>query len=117
MVLKASQLAIKPVLPLRLFGNRTSATVFALTFLNSALLYCVISFLPVYFQAVLGSSPASLGVQTLPTIVIAVPAAIFAATLLTRFGKYKPLHLLGFTIATIGLGLLTLLDVSSSEWE
>lgn len=109
---------VEPVVPPRLFTNRTSATVFAVTFLNSALLYWMLFFLPIYFQTVLGSSPARSGVQLLPSIFIVIPAAIIAVLLLTRFGKYKPLHLVGFALNTIGLGLFTLLDEdsSTSEW-
>ncbi len=107
-----------PVVPLRLFTNRTSATVFAITFLNSALLYWMMFFLPVYFQVVLLSSPARTGVQLLPAIFIAIPAAITAVLLLSKFGKYKPLHFIGFAANTLGLGMFTLLDRDSStaEW-
>lgn len=105
---------IEPVTPPRLFNNRTSLVVFAATFLNSALLYWVLFFLPVYFQAVLGSSPRRAGVQLLPIITIAVPAAIVAVILLTKWGRYKPLHLFGFAVCTIGLGLFTLFDEHSS---
>ncbi|KAI1176371.1 multidrug resistance protein fnx1 [Nemania sp. FL0916] len=108
----------EPVVPPRLFTNRTSVAVFAVTFLNSALLYWILFFLPVYFQSVLGSSPERAGVQLLPAIVIAVPAAIVAVLLLAKFGKYKPLHLAGFALNTVGLGLFSLLDDKSStaEW-
>ncbi|MCJ1246457.1 hypothetical protein MMC30_003664 [Trapelia coarctata] len=105
MLFEMSPLVIEPVVPPRLFTNRTSATVFAVTFLNSALLYWVMFFLPVYFQAVLGSSPARSGVQLLSIIVVAVPAAILAVILLTKFGRYKPLHL---------FGLFTLFDANTS---
>lgn len=109
---------IEPVTPPRLFNNRTSAAVFIPTFLNSVLHYWVLFFLPVYFQAALLSSPRRAGVQLLPIITIAVPAAIVAVLLLAKWGKYKPLHLGGFAVCTIGLGLFTLLDGSSSmaEW-
>lgn len=115
---EALNFVVEPVVPPRLFTNRTSATVFAVTFLNSALLYWMLFFLPVYFQTVLGSSPARSGVQLLPSIFIGIPAAIVAVLLLTRFGKYKPIHLAGFALNTIGLGLFTLLDEhsSTSEW-
>ncbi|KAF2962636.1 hypothetical protein GQX73_g10936 [Xylaria multiplex] len=117
-VLESAKFIQEPVIPPRLFTNRTSATVFAVTFLNSALLYWVLFFLPVYFQSVLGSSPARAGVQLLPAIVVAVPGAIGAVLLLAKFGRYKPLHLVGFALNTIGLGLFSLLDEDSStvEW-
>lgn len=107
---------VEPVLPPRLFTNRTSATVFAVTFLNSALLYWVMFFLAVYFQVVLGSSPTRSGVMLLPIIVVAVPAAILAVILLTKFGKYKPLHLFGFAVCTVGLGLFTLF-LPKRQWR
>lgn len=69
--LETAKFIPEPVIPYRLFNNRTSATVFAVTFLNSALLYWILFFLPVYFQSVLGSSPTQAGVQLLPSIVIA----------------------------------------------
>lgn len=68
-----SRFCFEPVIPPRLFGNRTSAAVYVNTFLNSAILYWVMYFLPVYFQAVPRSSPARTGIQLLPIIVIGVP--------------------------------------------
>jgi len=118
MALEAASWIIEPVVPPRLFGNRTSATVFAVTFLNAALLYWIMFFLPVYFQAVLLSSPSRAGVQFLPIIVIALPAAIVAVLLLSKFGRYKPLHLFGFGVCTLGLGLMTMQDrdTTTVEW-
>ena len=54
----------------------------------------------------------------MPIITIAGPATILAVLLLAKWGKYKPLHLFGFAICTIGLGLFMLLDQHSSmaEW-
>ncbi|KAK3987326.1 MFS general substrate transporter [Cladorrhinum sp. PSN332] len=103
-----------PVVPARLFETRTASAIFAATFLNSALLYWVLFFLPVYFQAVLGSSAERAGVQLLPAILVGIPGAIGAVVLLSKWGRYKPLHLIGFAIQTIGMGLFTLLDENST---
>ena len=75
-------------------------------------------FLPLYFQAVLGSSPSKSGVQLLPLVLVAVPGAVIAVVLLSKYGKYRPLHQLGFAIATLGTGLFVRLDRNSStaEW-
>ncbi|KIW48773.1 uncharacterized protein PV06_01338 [Exophiala oligosperma] len=118
MAYETTSWATEPVVPPRLFATRTSAVVFAVTFLNSANLYWVLFFLPVYFQAVLLASPTRSGVYLIPIIVIAVPTAIVAVLLLTKFGRYKPLHLFGFAVSTLGLGLMTLIDeqTSTAEW-
>ncbi|KAF3003881.1 hypothetical protein E8E14_007868 [Neopestalotiopsis sp. 37M] len=100
----------EPVVPPRLFGNRTASAVFAMTFFNSALLYWILFFLPVFFQAVQAASPARSGVLLLPAIVVGVPGAAVAVILLAKFGRYKPLHLIGFGIFTLGAGLFVMFD-------
>jgi hypothetical protein len=105
---------IEPVVPPALFRNRTAIIIFAATFFNSILLYWVLFFLPVYFQAVLGASPARAGVLLLPAILFAIPGSIVAVLLLTRYGTYKPIHLVGFALGVLGMGLFTLLDQNST---
>ncbi|KAK3903005.1 major facilitator superfamily domain-containing protein [Staphylotrichum tortipilum] len=102
--------ATDPVMPPALFHNRTSTTIFIATFLNSALMYWLIFFLPVYFQAVQGASAAQAGVLLLPAILFGIPGGIVAVLLLTRFGRYKPIHLTGFALSILGVGLFNLLD-------
>ncbi|KAL1965846.1 hypothetical protein VTN77DRAFT_5167 [Rasamsonia byssochlamydoides] len=115
---EGSDLCVQPMTPVRLFQSRTSVVVFVNTFINSSLLFWVIFFLPLYFQAILGSSPSRSGVQLLPSVLMAIPGAAIAALLLSHFGKYKILHLVGFALATLGLGLFSLLGPGSStaEW-
>ncbi|KAM5438229.1 hypothetical protein McanMca71_007966 [Microsporum canis] len=118
MLVEGSKWIVEPVMPPWLFGHRTGAIVSINTFLNSILLYWTMFFLPVYFQAVLQSSPTRAGVQLLPIVLVAVPGAIVAVIVLTKFGRYKHLHLAGFAIVTIGLGLFSILNSHSSaaEW-
>lgn len=52
-------LASNPSVPSRLFSNRTSAGGYILAFLSSILLQAAGYFLPVYFQAVLGTTGTS----------------------------------------------------------
>jgi hypothetical protein len=113
-----SPLVREPVVPTRLFANRTSTSVFLITFATSAILCWALFFLSVYFQAVLGSSPEHAGRQLMPIIAAAVPAAVGAVCLLSRFGRYKPLHITGFALSITGLGLFILLDAetSTAKW-
>ncbi|KAH7329611.1 major facilitator superfamily domain-containing protein [Stachybotrys elegans] len=108
----------EPVMPVRIFANRTSATVYALTFLNSTTLYWIFFFVPLYFQGVLLVSPTQSGVYILPITLVAIPGAAMAAVALSRWGRYKPLHIVGFALVTIGFGLFSLMDrhTSTGEW-
>ncbi|KAH8669159.1 major facilitator superfamily protein [Xylariales sp. PMI_506] len=112
------KLAPNPMMPLHLFGNRTSATAFVLTFLHSIAAYGALYFLPVYFQGVLLASPTKSGINLLPTILVMIPAAAVGGGLMTKLGKYRMLHFAGYGLMVLGFGLLSMLDTNSStaEW-
>ncbi|KAI1363700.1 major facilitator superfamily domain-containing protein [Xylaria arbuscula] len=107
----------EPVIPLEMFKNRTTVIIFGATFFNSLLLYWVLFFLPIYFQAALLVSPSRAGVLLLPSILFAIPGSIVAVLALSRWGKYKPIHLVGFAISLIGLAIYTLFFENSSLAE
>ncbi|KAK8909537.1 hypothetical protein QC760_002239 [Botrytis cinerea] len=113
-VYEASSYCVEPTIPPRMFGNRTSAIAFIATFIHGMLTYWTLYFLPVYFQGVLQSTPTRSGVQLLPTVIVLVPFAIFAALWTTKTGRYKPPQLVGWAFMVAGLGALSTLDPNSS---
>ncbi|GME36231.1 uncharacterized protein K452DRAFT_238184 [Neofusicoccum parvum] len=116
-VFEAFKFYSQATIPPRVFGNRASATALVPTFSQSVLTYWRIYFLPVYSQAVRLVSPERLGELLLPTVPISVPVTVIAGNLLTRFGRYRPLHLFGFATMTLAAGLYARLDASSSLAE
>ncbi|KAI1132437.1 major facilitator superfamily domain-containing protein [Nemania abortiva] len=104
-----------PMIPTRLFGNRTSVIGFILTFLSSALVQSVSYFLPIYFQAVLGTTVKQSGTYFLPYAIGTLFFAIIGGVLLTHLGKYKALHAFSFAASAVGFGLLTLLHNSTTK--
>jgi Major Facilitator Superfamily len=112
-VYEASRACKNPSMPPRLFTNRTSLVGFMLAFDSAILLEWIVYYLPIYFQAVLGTSPLGSGVDILPLNVFLIPFAILAGGLLTKFGKYRPIYLTGFAFMAIGVGLFSILTSSS----
>ncbi|KAK7749851.1 hypothetical protein SLS53_000432 [Cytospora paraplurivora] len=106
--------AKQPTVPPRMFGSRTSAVGMALMFLQSMLTFWRIYFLPLYFQSVLRVDSQRSGVLLLPTVLVSVPSSIIAGQVLSRLGKYKPLHFAGFALGTLASGLYIDLDENSS---
>ncbi|OCL02125.1 MFS general substrate transporter [Glonium stellatum] len=108
----------EPIVPSRLFGNRTSVAGFFMIFLSSMLVQWVNFFWPLYFLAVRGTSPLRAGINTLPYLAFLILGASVAGVLLTKFGVYHPMHLVGFCLSLIGPGLNLLLSESTStaEW-
>ncbi|KEF51599.1 uncharacterized protein A1O9_12234 [Exophiala aquamarina CBS 119918] len=111
---EGSRLARHPTMPLHLMSNRTSATAYILSFLHGIVTFWMVYFLPVYFQGVLGSSPARSGVQLLPSILVLIPFAALGGVGLSKFGIYRPMHGVGFGLVVISFGVFTLLDQNSS---
>jgi MFS family permease len=115
---EASRFCKYPTVPRHLFTNRTSAIAFFLTFIHALLTLWVLYFLPVYFQASHGTTPSQSGLDILPTVLALVPAAGIAGFALTRFGRYRPLHIAGFVFMVAGLGSFTVLksDTPPAVW-
>ncbi|OTB14866.1 hypothetical protein K445DRAFT_334359 [Daldinia sp. EC12] len=105
----------KPSFPLQILSNRTSSTAFLLTLIHSLCTYWAFYFLPLYFQAVKGLSPFTSGINTLPIFAGIIPFAMLGGWILSKWGRYKPLHLVGWAIITIAYGLLSMLDENSSK--
>ncbi|KAI0382375.1 MFS general substrate transporter [Hypomontagnella monticulosa] len=115
---QASGFSAEPLMPPRFFKNRTSTILAINTFLFASLLYWCIFFLPVYFQTVKLYSPTRAGVALLPISLLGIPGSMLGAVALTRWGRYKPIHIVAFGIQTLGLGLLTLQDenTTTAQW-
>lgn len=106
-----------PTLPSRIFTRRTPAAALIIAFINFTLLFWAIYFLPIYFQAVLRMSPIISGVALLPTVLLSVVMGIVAGIILTKTGRYRPLHMASFALITLGFGLFTRLNASTSRAE
>lgn len=105
-----------PSVPARLFANRTSSTAYVLTFLASLLVQSAAYFLPVWFQAVLGTTVLQSGVKFLPFAIGTLFFAVVGGVSLSKFGAYRPLHAAAFALSAIGFGLFTILTTSTARW-
>ncbi|PNY23686.1 Uncharacterized protein TCAP_06361, partial [Tolypocladium capitatum] len=106
-----------PILPERLFKRRTPAAALVIAFLHFLLLYYLILFLPVYFQAVKGLSPIQSGIDFLPSSVISVCTGVISGRILSMTGRYRLMHFIAFAFLSIGLGLFSRFDANTSKAE
>ncbi|KAI1264479.1 major facilitator superfamily domain-containing protein, partial [Xylariaceae sp. FL1019] len=102
-----------PMVPKRLFSNRTSAASYTLSFLISIVAQAALYFVPVYLQAIVGAIVLVTGVDFLPTALGILVAAAVAGVILSKTGAYKPLHWVAFALGSLGFGLFTLLDTNT----
>jgi EmrB/QacA subfamily drug resistance transporter len=96
----------EPVLPLDLFHNRLfviASLVMALTFMG---LMGASLFFPLFFQLVMGVSPARSGLLTGPMMIGIAISSLFNGRVLMRAGRYKPTVVAGLALATLAFGVL-----------
>ncbi|KAG8903877.1 hypothetical protein FRB99_002613 [Tulasnella sp. 403] len=109
--------AKEPVVPLRLFSNRTSLFGYITTFLHSLVATSILYYLPVYFQGALLQGPIHSGVSIFGNSFTIAPFAMIAGASVAVFKVYQPQNFVGWALMTIGVGLLSLLRASTSKGE
>ncbi|KAF9774864.1 hypothetical protein IL306_007108 [Fusarium sp. DS 682] len=105
------KLAKYPVLPVYLFKTCSSSAAYAVNFFHAFVFMGVAYYLPLYFQAVLLTSPLRSGVYLLPFILsISISAAVTGAYIQLS-GKYLLASRIGLLVMTLGMGLMINLDI------
>jgi MFS family permease len=98
--------ASEPVLPPDLFRNRVfsiASVVMALTFMG---LMGASVFFPLFFQLVMGSSPAHSGMMTVAMMLGMIAASTLNGRVLSRSGKYKKVQVAGLSVAVLAFAAL-----------
>lgn len=109
--------AREPIIPLRLFRNRTfrPTTVFAAVM--GVAMFGGLIFLPVYFQVVQGMTPTESGLALLPMMVGIFTTSISSGQVMTRTGHYKAFPIVGSVVTAGAMLVLSTLSTSTPYWQ
>ncbi|HXG25297.1 MAG TPA: MDR family MFS transporter [Candidatus Binatia bacterium] len=107
--------AADPVIPLRLFRNRTFSSSMVSIFFATFGFGAVIIFLPLYFLIVQGVSSTESGYRLLPFMLGLILSSITSGQIVSRTGRYKPIILVGLVTLIVGMGLLTQLRAGTND--
>lgn len=99
--------AVEPLIPLRLFADRTVGLIFVMGFLLMGSLISVSTFLPLFLQVSTGASATRSGLLLTPQSIGISLIAAAAGWLVSRTGRYKWTLILGPALTVVALGLLT----------
>jgi MFS family permease len=97
----------------QLAKNRVVLVMIAFAFIFAGGFFAAIYYIPIYFQSVHGTSPTASGVRNLPLIIAVTISTIVSGILISATGYYQALLIGGGAVATIGAGLLYMLDVDT----
>jgi EmrB/QacA subfamily drug resistance transporter len=95
-----------PLVPLRIFSNRSLAASDATMLVVAAALFGMFYFCTLYLQQVLGYSALKTGAAYLPLTLTLIGASGLASRLVDRF-RPKPVLVAGLAVSTVGFVLLT----------
>lgn len=107
-------LANDPIIPPKILQNRTAAVSFAGSFLQGLVLWCLLYYEPLYYEAVKEYSPVMSGVALFPATFTVAPSAAIVGILVTKFGRYRWAIWSGWFLSTLGVGLLCYMDVDTN---
>ncbi|HLV98425.1 MAG TPA: MDR family MFS transporter [Ktedonobacterales bacterium] len=109
--------ASSPVLDLRLFKNSIFTVSIIITIMVGAAMFGTILFIPLFLQNVTGVSATNSGTLLAPLMGGWVVASIISGQILSRWGRYRVMALVGMALSAIGMFLMTLITVSTAQLD
>lgn len=107
--------AANPFIRLSIFGNCTAGVTYLCTFLHGVILWTLIFYLPLYYEAVKGFNSTQAGIAVFPETFTVAPASLIMGLIVSRTGRYQLGVWAGWLLTTLGTGLLCLLDVHTTN--
>ena len=108
--------AAHPLVPLNLFRERIMAVSSANGFFVGMAMFGSLSFIPLFVQAVLGTSATDAGTTITPFMLSWVVAATLGGRLMLKMG-YRRIAIVGVACLMVGFGLLTWLTQGSTRLD
>ncbi|MFC0005894.1 MDR family MFS transporter [Micromonospora siamensis] len=105
----------EPILPLGLFANRNFALISVIGFLLGFAMFGAMNFLPLYQQTVQGASATNSGLLLLPLMFGMLVVSLVVGRAITTTGRYRIFPIVGGVVMTVGMFLLSRLDVDTSK--
>src|SRR5690606_34132645 len=106
--------APEPVLPLRLFRDRTFALTSGIGLIIGFAMFGSVTFIPLFLQVVNGATPTGSGLQMLPMMGGMLVTSIISGQLISRWGRYRIFPIVGTAVMSLGLFLLSRMDATTS---
>ncbi|GAA3891605.1 hypothetical protein GCM10022227_55190 [Streptomyces sedi] len=109
--------AAEPIIPLRLFRDRTISLTSAASLLIGVAMLAGTVFFAQFFQLARGESATMSGVMTIPMIAGMTLASTVSGRLITRTGRWKSWLLAGGVLLTGGCALLGVMRYDTPYWQ
>ncbi|QGV79725.1 MFS transporter [Streptomyces ficellus] len=109
--------ASEPIIPLRLFRNRTITLASLASLFVGVAMFAGTVFFSQYFQLARDKSPTMSGVMTIPMIGGLFLSSTVSGQVITKTGRWKAWLVSGGVLVTAGLGLLGTIRYDTEYWH
>lgn len=109
--------ASEPIIPLRLFRNRTITLASLASLFVGIAMFAGTVFFSQYFQLARDKSPTMSGVMTIPMIGGLFLSSTVSGLIITKTGRWKAWLVSGGVLVTAGLGLLGTIRYDTEYWH
>ncbi|OTA91878.1 hypothetical protein M434DRAFT_75420 [Hypoxylon sp. CO27-5] len=105
------------LLPVRIFANITSVSSLATGFIHGLIMYTMLLYLPLFFQAVFLEAPLDAAKSTLPVCTLVVAFSFFTPITIELTRRYRVLLWIGWVATAVFLGLCCLVGETTPRAE
>jgi EmrB/QacA subfamily drug resistance transporter len=109
----AERRAAEPILPPRLFRDRTFVLTSVASLFTGMSMYCVMIYMPQYLQIVKRMTPTASGLMTLPMVIGLFVASIGSGRVVTVTGRWKTFPVAGLLLVGAGMVALSRIHVGT----
>ncbi|KAG0178038.1 hypothetical protein DFQ28_004588 [Apophysomyces sp. BC1034] len=114
LVVVESKYAKEPLMPPRLFKNQSVVSVLVTNSFFGLTFFSMLYFLPVYFQVVRNDSAMWSGIRLIPMQMVICAFSTCSGIFISKYGVYRPLLSMGFTLLTLCVGFISFFDINTS---
>jgi hypothetical protein len=101
---------VEPIIRFSIFNNTTMLVTYLETVIHGMVLWSLLYYLPLYYEAVKGYTPIIAGVAVLPETSFVAPMSVVVGITCAATGRYRWAIWTGWVLTTLGAGLLILLE-------
>lgn len=101
--------------PPRILKNRSIAAGVWFSFCIGGAFFVLVYFLPIWFQAIKGTTATESGIRNLPMIMGLVITSVLSGFIITKIGYYTPFMIASSVFVAIGAGLMSTFKVDTGH--
>ncbi|KAI1128524.1 major facilitator superfamily domain-containing protein [Nemania abortiva] len=111
------RIPVEAMMPYRIFSSATATFSLITGLIHGLILYSLLQYLPLFFQAVFLEAPLQAAVSCLPVAILVVVFSFVAPVVVELTRRYKLMLWSGWVITTLFLGLWSRVDQTTSRAE